>query len=96
MSNIVGFEIGCVSYGFYIMMVSNEHDYAYRYCNTIKSYLQIDNDDFINNLKSYGGKLLQLFNDCVDDAVIFFLDKEKAKVFIKDYLELLLIAKKLS
>ena len=73
-------------------MVGRECGYMYSY-NMIRSYLQVDDNDFINNLKLYGGQLLQLE---FEDDVIFFLDKEKAKVFINEYLEPLLIAKQLS
>ena len=90
----VAFEIKSFGDWCYIRMVGREYGRIYNY-NVISSYLQVDNDDFINNLKLYGGELLQLQFD-KDEVILFFIDKEKAKVFINEYLEPLLIAKQLS
>ena len=83
-----GYFIRTMNYGEYMP--------SRRFVNILK-YLDIDYHDFNKALSSYGGshQTYSYSNNVCTVHVLYFINREDAELFIKDYLEPQLITKQL-
>lgn len=61
----------------------------------IRKFLQVDINNFNKALNSYGG-IYKRLSKMFERDILFFTHKEDIELFVKEYLEPLLVAKQLS
>ena len=94
--SMVDFIIRPIANGYYIIIVDNKQMCIYKYNNDIALYLQVNFKNFNETLKIYGGTHKDFRTGILITTIVYFTNKENAKLFIKEYLEPQLIVKELS